>query len=145
MKEFLKNQKAGFYTSVATMILAMIAMFIYIANGNTAYYNDFNSRVVILTVIAIAVEIALIVVARTVGEKQWLDIAYVIVPVLLGICAMTFISYRIESAGIILGSDLENGNTAAINALNQAFMGIALYILAMISKLVGSFFGQIKD
>jgi membrane-associated HD superfamily phosphohydrolase len=145
MKEFLENQKAGFYISIATIILALIAMSIYVANGNTTYYNDFNSRVVILTVIAIAVEIVLMAVSRIVGEKQWLDIAYIVVPVLLAITAMFFISYRVESAGIILGSDLEKGNITANNALNQAFMGIGFYFLAMISAIVRSFFSQIKD
>ncbi|GFP77545.1 hypothetical protein [Clostridium fungisolvens] len=144
MREFFKRQKAGFYISIMTIILALIGMFIYISNGHTAYYNDFNSRVIILTAIAVAVEIILIVMVQSIGEKQWLDISYLIVSVLLGITTMVFVSYRVESAAIIMGSSLEKGNIAAINALKQALIGVGFYFLAMISSLVGSFFSQKK-
>ncbi len=145
MKEFYKKQSVGFFFSITTIIIALLALLIYIKNGNNAYYNDFDFKVVILTVIAIAVEIALIISVRTIGERRWLDIIYLIVPILLGISAIIFISFRVESAGIILGSELEKGNAAASKALSQAFIGIGLYFLAMITSLIKSFFRQLKN
>jgi hypothetical protein len=145
MKEFMKKQSAGFYFSAATIILALTAMFIYVANANNAFYSDFKSLIVVLTVAAIAAEIAFMVITRVIGEKRWLNIVYLAVPVLLGITAMVFVSFRAESAGIILGSDLDKGNALATGALTQAFVGIAFYFLTMIISLIGSFFNQLKE
>jgi len=145
MKEFFQNKSTGFFFSIATIIIALIALFIYIQNGNNAYYNDYNPEIVILTIIAIAVEIIFIVLVQTIGEKRWLDFVYLISPILLGISAIAFISLRVKSAGIILGSDLEKGNVAASNALTQAFIGIGLYLIAMIISSIKSFFSQLKQ
>lgn len=140
--EFLKKLRAGFFISMAAVVLAVIALFIYIANGNNAYYNDLNSVVVTITIITIIVEIILIIVTSIVGEKHFLDIFYVVVPALLGIAVLLFISSRVQSAGIILGSDLEKGNLIASKALNQAFKGVIFYFLAMIASMIGSFLRQ---
>ncbi len=145
MKEFLKKQSSGFYFSIATIIIALIALLIYSLNGNSTYYNDYNSSIFNYTVIAIAVEIVFIVLVQTIGEKRWLDILYLVPPILFCISAIAFISMRVQSAGIILGSELEKGNVTASNALTQAFIGIGLYFLAMITSFIKSFKAQLKQ
>jgi hypothetical protein len=145
MREFLRKQSIGSFLSIITIILSLIGMAIYISNGNSNYYHDFNSRVVILSVVAMAIEVVLMVMVRAVGEKQWLDVIYIAVPVLLAVAMITFLSSRIESAGIILGSSLEQGNMEAIRALTQAFIGIGVYLLAIIACMTGSFFSQLRN
>ncbi|MBW6471772.1 MAG: hypothetical protein K0B14_01505 [Anaerolineaceae bacterium] len=145
MKEFFKNQSTGFYLSIASIIIALIALLIYTLNGKSTYYNDYNSTILNYTLIAVGVEIVFLVLVLTIGEKRWLDIFYVVPPILFGIAAVTFISFRVQSAGIILGSELEKGNVAASNALMQAFIGIGLYFLAMITSFVKSFKAQLKQ
>jgi len=145
MKAFLRKQSTGFFFSIATIVIALAALLVYIQNGNNAYYNDYNPEIVILTIIAIAVEIIFIVLVQTIGEKRWLDIAYLISPILLVISAIAFISIRVKSAGIILGSELEKGNVEANQALTQAFIGIGLYLFAMIISATKSFFSQQKQ
>jgi chromate transport protein ChrA len=144
MSGSLKKLSAGFYFSLATIVIALIALFVYVRNGNGAYYNDFSAKIVILTVAAIVAEIVLIISARLIGERRWLDVVYLIAPILLGLSAVAFISIRVESAGIILGSDLEKGNVAASNALSQAFIGTGLYLVAMTTGVTRSFLGQQK-
>jgi hypothetical protein len=144
MKQFLKKQSTGFFFSIVTIIVALIALLVYVKNGFNPYYNDFNSKIVILTIVAIVAEIIFIVLVETIGEKRWLDIMYLIPPILLGISAVAFISIRVESAGIILGSELEKGNALASNALLQAFIGIGLYLVAMITSFIKSFHSQLK-
>ena len=145
MKAFLRKQSTGFFFSIATIAIALTALLIYIQNGNNAYYNDYNPEIFILTIIAIAVEVIFIILVQTIGEKRWLDIVYVISPILLGVSAIAFISIRVKSAGIILGSELEKGNVAANQALTQAFIGIGLYLFAMIISATKSFFSQLKQ
>ena len=145
MKKFLKKQSAGFFLSIAAIMISLIALLIYIINGLNAYYNDFNFKIVMLTIPAILIEIFIILLEHAFGEKRWLDVFHLIPPVLLAIAVVAFISVRVESAGIILGSELEKGNMVARQSLTQAFIGIGLYLAAMITSFTKSFYAQLKQ
>ena len=61
------------------------------------------------------------------------------------LAAVTFVSYRVESAGIILGSDLEAGNAKAMGSLMQAFAGIGCFLAASVFTGVSAFFRPVKE
>lgn len=144
MSQFLKKQSAGFWFSIVTFILEVIALCFYIANSLNSYFNDLQAQSVLMTVIAIVVEAGIIIVSQVLGEKRWLDIGFLLVPVLLAVSLMIFISNRVTAMGIILGSNLAKGDMTAHNALNQAFMGFGAYFAAIVISLVSSFLGQGK-
>lgn len=99
----------------------------------------------LLSAVAVAIEIVHLVLTILMGEKRWLDILHIVPPVLLGYTMVGFLSARVASAGLILGSSLEAGNVTAHNALYQAFLGIGLYLAAIILSIVRSFMTQVKE
>ena len=135
----------GFYLSLLATAVTVAATIVYVMNSKHDYYKDYNSRIVLLSVVVIVLEVLLPVLVCLMGEKRWLDILYLLPPVLLGNTMVSFIAARVASAGLILGSDLENGNAVAQSALSQAFLGIGLYVLAIILSIVRSFMSQTKE
>lgn len=135
---------AGFYLSLLAAVTVVAATIVYVINSRHNYYKDYNSRIVFLSVVVIVMEILLPVLIILVGEKWWLDILYLLSPTLLGYTMVRFIAARVASAGLILGSDLEKGNAVAQSALAQAFLGIGLYLIAIILSIVRSFMSQTK-
>ena len=74
-----------------------------------------------------------------------MDIFYPVAAVLMAIAAVWFIGARVESAAIILGSELEAGNQIARNSLFLAFVGIGCYIAGMLLAGVAGFFNLQKQ
>ena len=62
--------------------------------------------------------------------------------VLLAWTAVTFLGNRVESAAIILGSELEAGNALAKKSIFMAFAGVGCFVLGMIFTGVAGFFEQ---
>ena len=145
MSNVKKKLSIGFYLSLLATAVTVAATIVYVMNSKHDYYKDYNSRIVLLSVVVIVLEILLPVLICLMGEKRWLDILYLLPPVLLGNTMVSFIAARVASAGLILGSDLEKGNAVAQSALSQAFLGIGLYLLAIVLSIVRSFMSQTKE
>lgn len=141
----VQKRSIGFYVSIVAAVVAVAAAVVYYLNGNNAYYHDFNTQIMLLSAVAVAIEIVHLVLTILMGEKRWLDILHIVPPVLLGYTMVGFLSARVASAGLILGSSLEAGNVTAHNALYQAFLGIGLYLAAIILSVARSFMAQVKE
>lgn len=130
------------------MILALAAtvggLVLYYMNATGAYYHDFKGRIPVLSVICLILEVLVLVVAKVKGETVWLDFCYPVLAVLLVAAAMTLLGSRVESAGVILGSDLEASNAMAMPALMQSFQSIGCYFAAMLLTGISGFTGQNK-
>lgn len=127
------------------VILALAGIVIYWINTHGGYYSDFAPEIVVCGAAGIAVLIVLKVLAVKIGEKQWMDFLYILAAVLLSWTAVSFLGDRVESAAIILGSNLEAGNTLAKQSLFTAFAGVGCFVLGMILTGVSGFFTQQKE
>lgn len=145
MRNIKNRLSVGFYLSLLAIAATVAATVVYAINGNHAYYHDYNGKIVLLSVVVIALEILLPVLVCLIGEKWWFDIFYLLPLALLGHIVVSFIAARVASAGLILGSELEKGNVVAQSALSQAFLGIGLYFLAIVLSLIRSFMSQTKE
>ena len=130
---------------ILTIALAAAGMILYGLNSSGSYYHDFKMPVILLGILGIGIILVFIVLSRRRGEKNWMDIFYPAAGIVLMLGAIIFVSYRVESAGIILGSDLEAGNAKAMNSLIQAFVGIGCFIVASILSGVAAFFSPVKE
>lgn len=146
---FLKKQGAGFYCSVLVFILGIICVALYCVNAATDYYGDTKSVVVLISVIAIVTCLTTIILGEFADTNpilaKFADILAVAVPVLTLIAGMLFLNDRVYSYAIIYGSDLENGNEAALFAAGQSIIAIVLYIVTAILAAVAAFFTMCKE
>lgn len=127
------------------VILALAGIVVYWLNTHGGYYSDFAPGIAVCGAAGAAVLIVLKVLAVKTGEKQWMDILYILAAVLLSWAAVSFLGDRVESAAIILGSSLEAGNVLAKQSLFTAFAGVGCFVLGMILTGVAGFFTQQKE
>lgn len=140
--EFLKKQVFGFYLNVIVVILALVSLFLYVSNVNTAYYKDMNTSVVYMMVVALlGMIIALVLPQFSDGVLFRLvsDLLRVAAAALIITAGVKFIGMRVESFGYIFGSNLELGNKAAFSAANQAVAGIIIFVVTWFLAIVAAF------
>lgn len=142
---FIKKQSYGFYLYALAVLSAIIAFIIYLANANGTYYSDPQPAVIICTIFAILLMIAVPVAAQFMGNKRYLDILPLLAVILLAVCVMASFGSRIESMGWILWSDLESGNENAVGALSQFFVSWSFYIASLVLCIAAGFFCTVKE
>lgn len=126
----MKRQIAANVVFVLALVAAVAGIVIYWINTHGGYYSDFTASIVAIAVAGIVVLLA--IKALDNGGKRWVDILYPAAGVLLTIAAVRFLADRVESAAIILASDLEAGNALARPSIYTAFAGVICLVLAMI-------------
>lgn len=141
----MKKQGLGTLFLVLAIVLSVAGVVLYWINTHGGYYSDFTGNIIVCAVLGIVVLVVIKVLAVVRGEKQWMDILYILAAVLLSWTAVSFLGDRVESAAIILGSSLEAGNALAKQSLFTAFAGVGCFILGMIMTGVAGFFSQQKD
>lgn len=141
----MKKQGLGTIFLVLAVILSLAGIVLYWMNTHGGYYNDFAVEIVVYAVLGIAVLIAIKVLTVFLGEKQWMDILYIVAAILLSWTAVSFLGDRVESAAIILGSSLEAGNALAKQSLFMSFASVGCFILGMLMTGVAGFFSQQKN
>lgn len=141
----MKKQGLGTVFSVLAVVLALAGIVIYWMNTHGGYYSDFTPSIIGYAAAGIVVLIGLKVLAEVKGERQWMDILYILASVLLAWAAVSFLGDRVESAAVILGSDLEEGNVLARQSLFMAFAGTGCFILGMLLTGAAGFFSQQKN
>lgn len=124
----MKRQVAANVTFVLALVLAIAGIVIYWINTHGGYYSDFTASIVVIAVAGIVVLAAI----KALGDKKWVDVLYPAAGVLLTIAAVRFLADRVESAAIILASDLEAGNALAKPSIYTAFAGVICLVLAMV-------------
>lgn len=142
--EFIKKSALGFYFSVITTILSIIALSIYIINAKSSYYADLNPIIALLTAAAIICAVGAMAIYQSNAVKVVADVMMIAAPVCLAFAVAMFISARAYSMAIILGSDLEKGNAEAWFVLEQSFWGMGIYFAAIIMAIATAFMKQIK-
>ncbi len=128
--------------TILSVIVGIVGIVIYGINASGSYYHDFGMTVPLIAGLALAIEVIALVLTKTRDEKYAFDILYVAAGVILMIAVVQFTGARVESAGIILGSDLEGGNALASASLYQAFAGIGCMVGAIVLEGISGFFKQ---
>lgn len=141
MKTVMKSGAGTLFTLLA-LLLAGAGTGLYIINASGSYYHDFQTTVVILGSLGMALMLVLLLLTHLKGERVWMDGFYPAAAMIFAAAAIVFVSHRVESAGIILGSDLEAGNAAAMAALMQSFLGSGCLLGAALMTGISSFFRQ---
>ncbi len=137
-----KKLTAGNIFSIISMIAGVAGIIIYCINAFGSYYHDFGMQVPTVIAVAIVIELAAFFLTKKNDEKYVYDILYVVSGIVFMVAVIIFLGDRVESAGIILGSDLEAGNALASNSLYQSFAGIGCLIAAMILEGISGFMKQ---
>lgn len=148
MLNFIKKQKVGFYLGVVTLILAIVAVSIYSANAKNAYFRDLQGGIIAMSVIAIILQAALLVLPQFLKGRM-ADILFAVgtvaVVMLLMASVMMFVGARVYDMAILYGSALEQGNDAAYAAMSNAIGGMVVYFIAILCSIVGAFFKTTKE
>ena len=138
----MKKQGLGTVFLVISILFAVAGSIIYWVNTHGGYYKDFKLEIIVYAVLGIIVLVILKILTTIKGEKQGVDILYILAAVLLAWAGIKFLGNRVESAAIILGSELEAGNRLAKQSLFQAFAGAGCFFLGMLMTGVTGFFEQ---
>lgn len=136
----MKKQIVGTTLLLLAVLLSVAGIVIYWVNAHGEYYNDFTPSVMLFAGLGAAALLVWKILSATLGEKRWMDVLYPLAAILLAWAAIDFLGDRVESAAIILGSQLEAGNALAQQSLFTSFAGVACFILGMILTGVSSFF-----
>lgn len=141
----MKKQGVSFYITLISVILAVAGLVVYNLDAQLAYYAEFaNQTIIYLTIGAIVAGVVAILFAQfKASEKGVLkvivDIARVALSVLLVTALMLYLNDRVYHFAIVLGSDLEKGNTAAFDAVYHSIAGIVVYAVGFVAALFASF------
>lgn len=138
----LKKQGIGFLIYIIVAILAIVTLLIYVSNVNAPYYEDMNSKIVWMMLVAVLSLIATIILPLLFSGKiinVVVDVLRVAAAVIIILSGAQFIGMRLESFGYIFGSNLEMGNDAAFSAGSQAILGIILFVVTWILTVIASF------
>ncbi|MCD7802692.1 MAG: hypothetical protein LUH09_07335 [Clostridiales bacterium] len=145
MSEVRRKQGLGFWLLLMAFVVTVAGTVLYCVNANYGYYNDFAFEIPLLSALIMVLEVLLLSLPQRMGERQWMDIFYPIIGVLLAIAMVMFLSVRAESAGTILGSSLEADNEAAHYGLAQSFVGMGCYLVASFLAGAAGFSRQVGD
>ncbi len=144
LKKIISRLNVSFYLSVATIVLSIVALCIYVVNSNLPYFSNLNTSVIVLTISAILSVIATLVVSQIFGDKWFLGILELLSCVLLTIAATTAIVDRSTAMGFVWFSNLDADNAEAVSALNQALGFMIIYVCGIVLLIVASFFKYIR-
>lgn len=144
MKSMKKITGGTVFSSLA-FLLSIAGVIVYCVNASGSYYNDLRATVIFLGIISAVLIAGFQVMVRMMGEKKWMDLYYLVAAIVLAITVILYASVRVESAAVILGSDLEAGNMLAYSSLMLAFVGIGCFVLAMFFVGISGFFAQVKE
>ena len=138
----MKKQGLGTVFLFLAVICGVAGMILYYINATAKYYDDFQITVIMWEIAGILVVIVNAFCERKWEYMKWTSLLYPLAGVLFAVTAVMFIGERVESAAIILGSNLESGNTLAKILLYQAFAGIGCFLAGMLLVGVAAFFNQ---
>lgn len=144
VKKFISKQSIGFYIGVVAALLMLIGTIMLANNCNMPYYKDYNAIVPLLGSLAVIVAVAILVLKQFVKIPH-LEALWIVVILLIGMALMIMISMRVESAAIILGSELEAGNELAQSAMSNFIAGAIITIVSIVAAIVASFFDVTKE
>lgn len=152
--DFFKKQRASTYITLATFILALVAMSIYCANGNTVgYFKGSNSGGVValsvLSVIMLGIALVLTQIEVendyvTLGIRVLADVLKVVAAVFMVIVLMDFIQTRVNGLAYIYFSNesvkQEVQTPENLASAQTAIAGFVVYGIAWVLALVNAFF-----
>lgn len=133
-----RNKSVGLYTSIISIIAALVGLVAYIANANTTYFK--NSGINPLVICGLVLSIVLLVVYVVIGLKKtaiWLDLLPIISCIATVVALANFISARVNGIAAIM--TFEN-NASNMADLSSAIVGIIATLLAVIIGIVSAFF-----
>lgn len=145
MLDFIKKQWIAFYMTIVVVVLAIVSLAIYGSNAANEYFGTAaNGGVFALTIIAIVLDIAVIIAAQFFKDnkiaKYATDVVLVLVSLFLVMAFMSFVSDRVYYLAVVYGSDLEEGNQAAFDAVGQTIVGFVMYGITILLSIASAFF-----
>lgn len=143
---FIKKQWIAFYLSILIVIMSIVSVAVYGVNSANNYFggNALNGIVVMFTVFAIILTLAVAVIPQFFKDnriaKIAVDVAFVLSAVFLAFALMLFVRDRVYYMAIVYGSDLEKGNQVAFDAIGQTIIGFVLYGITLVASIAAGFF-----
>lgn len=145
--DFIKKQWIAFYASIVVIVLAIVSLSIYGSNAANAYFeSSANGTIIALTVIAIILDVVVLIVSQFSFAKEnkpvkyLIDIMLILISLFLVMAFMSFVSDRVYYIAVTYGSDLEEGNQAAFDAVGQTIVGFVMYGITIALSIASSFF-----
>lgn len=140
----MKKTWLGTIFFALAVVFAVAGTVIYCINSTGSYYDDFTGRIVLVAVVGIALLIGLKIMSYKNVSLLWTDVLYVASAVIIAVAAVMFLSARVESAAVVLGSQLAAGDALAKQSVYTAFAGIGCYMAGMVFIGISGFFNQEK-
>lgn len=145
MSDFFKKIGLSSYLTLGAALAAIVATIIYIVNSGLDYYNNLCAGVLVMSIFAILVCLALPYAAYKFGNNRLLGLAQLAVVIFLAVVIMMSLTDRALSFSYVWFSDLDRDNAAAVFAINQYMVSFAFYLVGLVSVIVSGFFRLRKD
>lgn len=155
--DFIKKQSVGVWITLGVFILTLISLIVYGVNvGGAGYFQNMGSGTVVgFGIFAILAVTAVLILSQLKFEGlvgtviNFLKGALlVVIPMLLIICMISFISARAEGLAFIFASNEEILATIQtpqnLASANSAITGFIFFGIAALTAMVGAFFNIAK-
>lgn len=141
----IKKIKVGFILNVLSLILTLIALFLFLSTYEVFSFQ-INRWAVTCSILAIWGLLFLTINSLFKGEKQfWTSLIYPIIVVLITYAALQFIKPCLSPIAIFF-TVRNMGDTATYEiGVPRAIITAVLYILALILSVVSSFMASTKE
>lgn len=156
--EFMKKQPAGVWATFVALVIAIVAMVIYLANiGSEGYFQHAAvSQATLFTVLAIVMLGAVLALAQVrlegaggLAAGLCSDAMRILVPVCFMAALMTLVSSRVEGFAFIYFSNpevLQEVQTAAnLSSAHGAIANIIALAAASLAGMAAAFFSLKKE
>lgn len=155
MLNIIKKQSVGTWITLGALILTVVSAIVYgvgIGGSEEGYfYGDVVGVLVAMTILAIVLELAVIALAQLEIKGIIGTVLYavggalkILIPILLSIAFITFISERLEGISYILFCDENlkevNQTEANMASVSGAITTIIFYLITIVVTCVAAFF-----
>lgn len=125
---------------LVSIILALVGFIIYLVNSTTGYLSgsQLNNWIVVLSIIAIILGLLLFVFRNSMEGYE--SIVMIVIGVLLAVSVCLFIDERKSLAADVYFIPVNFPQSEA-DALNVAIVGVAFYIVSIITLVISSMMG----
>lgn len=142
-----KSKKLSFggkMTVLATLLTIVAFVVAIISNSFPGYDMHNMNMTAILSVVAIVLGVATIVLSKMLGNKKAIAFLQIAMVVALSFLLWTMVEGKTDVWGTVIFSDLERGFPPADNSAYTGVVAVALYLVAGLVSVVANFSDVIK-
>lgn len=145
MKNLTSKLSVGSYLIAAATVLTLVSLIVaIISNGFTGYDMHNFSSTVLISIGALLLGVASIMLPLLLGDSKLLTVLPSLMVIVLSFAIWTMVYGKMDVFGTVLFSDLEKGFPPAEAACSTGIAAIALYLLTSLVTIVGCFFRILK-